>query len=72
MTIAEFIGRLGGHVKVADRLGITRQAVYLWEKTGHIPWRHHLELETWAKELGIGVRVADIAAMGRGKGKANG
>ena len=34
---------LGGHEALADRLGVTRQAVGQWVKTGHAPvdrvWR---------------------------------
>jgi len=36
---------LGGQVKLADALGVTPQAVYLWKKSGKVPAERVLAVE---------------------------
>ena len=61
------IRKLGGPVRVADLLGMTRQAVYKWtcprEKGGtggYIPARRELELMLVAKMNGIKLTKDDF------------
>lgn len=51
MTLDEAIKEFGSKSSLADRLGVSRQTVYLWEKKGKIPFSRQaqIELETNGK-----------------------
>jgi len=51
MTLDEAIKEFGSKQALANRLGVSRQTVYLWEKKGQIPFarRAQIELETNGK-----------------------
>lgn len=67
-TMAErVINKLGGARKVADMLGLSRQAVYKWTYPmeyngtgGLIPHRRQLELMVAAKQRGIILEAEDF------------
>ena len=71
MTIAELIRKLGGASEVAERLGITRQAVSLWPRAGHIPWKHHLAIQKMANDADIALTMQQIADLGGGRGESD-
>lgn len=43
MTIPELIARAGGRQTLADRLGSTPKAIYMWTRKG-VPHKHHAQL----------------------------
>ena len=43
MTISDLIARAGGRYALADRLGSTPKAIYMWTRKG-IPYKHHARL----------------------------
>ena len=51
MTLHEAIKEFGSKQALANRLGVSRQTVYLWEKKGVIPFSRQaqIELETNGK-----------------------
>lgn len=42
--IRDLVRQLGGAQQVADRVGVTPQAVTNWQMRGAIPRRHHLAI----------------------------
>jgi len=49
MDIEEVIKHFGGVVQTALRLGVTRQAVYDWRKSGKIPFARQAQIELESK-----------------------
>jgi len=45
MNIEKVIEHFGGVVQMAIRLGVTRQAVYDWRKSGKIPFARQAQIE---------------------------
>lgn len=45
MNIEEVINHFGGVVQTALRLGVSRQAVYDWRKSGTIPFARQAQIE---------------------------
>jgi len=45
MNIEEVINYFGGVVQTALRLGVSRQAVYDWRKSGVIPFARQAQIE---------------------------
>jgi len=45
MNIEQVIEYFGGVVQTAVRLGVTRQAVYDWRKSGKIPFARQAQIE---------------------------
>jgi len=45
MDIEKVIEHFGGVVQMAIRLGVTRQAVYDWRKSGKIPFARQAQIE---------------------------
>lgn len=45
MDIEEVITHFGGVMQTAMRLGVTRQAVYDWRKSGKIPFARQAQIE---------------------------
>lgn len=45
MHIEEVITHFGGVMQTAMRLGVTRQAVYDWRKSGKIPFARQAQIE---------------------------
>lgn len=43
--IAEAVKAAGGQVKLANKLGVTQQAISKWEARGWVPVRRALEIE---------------------------
>ena len=43
MTISDLIARAGGRHALADRLGSTPKAIYMWTRKG-VPYKHHARL----------------------------
>lgn len=56
----KIISDLGGHQRVAERLGVTRQTINNWIRQGFIPERRHIPLRDMAKEVGVSVRLEDF------------
>jgi len=45
MDIEQVIEHFGGVMQVAERLGVTRQSVYDWRKSGKIPFARQAQIE---------------------------
>lgn len=45
MNIEEVITYFGGVIATANRLGVTRQAIYDWRKSGNIPFARQAQIE---------------------------
>ena len=64
--IAWAISQAGGQVQLAERLGVTQQAVSVWLRRGWVPVRRALEIEA---EFGIprakliSKRLADLVDL---------
>lgn len=69
MTNEEIIEKLGGKVTVAEKLGITKGAVYLWfydkpiGSGGVIPAKKAIKIYEMAKEKGIDCTLQDIMGL---------
>ncbi len=49
MKDPEIIAALGGHHKVAEKLGVSREAALHWTKR-HIPWKWRPAIKALAKQ----------------------
>ena len=47
--VKRVVSIIGSRSKIADALGISRMAVYAWDKTGHVPRQRALQLVQWAR-----------------------
>lgn len=52
-SVRDLVRQLGGPQNVAQRLGVTGQAVGNWQLRGAIPRRHHLALWQMAQRAGL-------------------
>jgi DNA-binding transcriptional regulator YdaS (Cro superfamily) len=52
--------RFGGADKLSKLLGISRQAVTQWYKTGEIPLRHQYAIMQLAKEKKVGLTKQEL------------
>lgn len=66
MTNEEIIDKLGGKAVVAEKLGVSKGAVYLWfypkpsGGNGIIPAKQAIKIYEMAKEKGIDCTIQDI------------
>lgn len=66
MTNEEIIEKLGGKADVAEKLGISRGAVYLWFYpkpqgcAGCVPAKQAIKIYEMAKEKGIDCTIQDV------------
>lgn len=58
--VNEIVGRLGGPVPLAARLGVSDQAVYKWLQRGWIPPRWHGPLLDIANDQGVELTFAEL------------
>ncbi len=70
MKNKDIIDMLGGIDYVAERLGISKNAVYLWfyegqkGKNGIIPANRAITIYRWAQEKGIDCTLEDVLGYG--------
>ena len=62
----ELIEKIGGKLYVAEKLGISKAAVYLWfypkpsGSEGHVPAKQAIKLHELAKQKGIDCELNDF------------
>lgn len=61
MTTDEIVRALGGREPVAERCGVSPQAVSNWRRDG-VPFRHFVALVSMAAERGVRLTFDHLAA----------
>jgi|AACY02.2.fsa_nt_gi Bacterial regulatory protein, Fis family. len=54
MTIEQAIERFGSVAKLAEALGVTRQTIYNWRRSGDFPQVRQMQAELMLRERGDG------------------
>lgn len=70
--IAEALKQAGSQAQLADRLGVSQQAVSIWLRRGWVPVRRALEIEAQfgiPRSRLISPRLADLVDLPEGGGE---